>query len=274
MATNANESVPTSAEVSESLASHNSASAASVSLTMLSNATENASLQPDTAAESKEPRQFWAIRRCEGLNAPAIFSDWGDCAVYVNPRENDGAVVEFKSFPTIIEAVSYAFGTSAITEQQDSQSLPGPMMTESCMSGDPACPKETSGVATSSGTSISTSGAHTKDDSHQNERSTSWNSEGPLSTEDPEASETQTTQSVPAVTPTEMDMDKGTEDGPRMGGRNYRRSVNTTYSSGEDEPVEESTGKEPVEPSEDDVLCGRGVSGYHRSARGRGIHMT
>lgn len=295
------------------------------SLSMLLDATAAATASGTTnTCEAKRPNitQFWAIRRCEGLLSPAIFSNWEDCSVYVDPTDNDGSAVEFKSFPTTQEATAYAFGNdeavmddaqanhppqlqqfpqhplflttttptfaTAIGVTNSSLEMAGKTAMRSTLSGTVSAAAASTNKITTTITPI----ARTKSSSHI--KTESNNPEGPPWThrnrknsahhhyhhhhhhsleefdDDEDNDDDEKDQTGPVVTPTEMDMmDDGTKsmmmDGDgmmvmmRMGGRNYRRSVNTTYSSGEDEPVEESAGKDPVDPSDDDVLCGRGV---------------
>jgi len=59
---------------------------------------------------------FYAIRKCDTLERPAIFSSWKDCAVHVN-GENCG--LEYKRFETSVEASNYAF-------QEEKQSATNP----------------------------------------------------------------------------------------------------------------------------------------------------
>ncbi|CAJ1937714.1 unnamed protein product [Cylindrotheca closterium] len=304
-------------------------------LSILSNATAsvaaNGTLQQRRRQHQQQPpeppqksasrtRQFWAIRRCEGLHSPAIFSNWEDCSVYVDPMENDGSVVEFKSFPTIQEAGAYAFGkdeksggvegrTKYASQQEQSQQqssssssssrpLPNtavsPAAPISRHSVAATMPNTMSGTAASSTTNKKTTtitpiaqskaNNNSSNNNNSNEDAAEWNGSLALTSSDDDDNENenennnnnhneQAQTTPPAVTPTEMDtmdggdatttMDGTSADGMR-GGRNYRRSVNTTYSSGEDEPVEESAGKDPVEPSSDDVLCGRGgLTNHH-----------
>mmetsp|Transcript_38707 Transcript_38707/g.93577 ORF Transcript_38707/g.93577 Transcript_38707/m.93577 type:complete len:223 (-) Transcript_38707:1476-2144(-) len=128
MTTTANASGSLSAvESSSSNANHNMnhpSAPPTAFLSMLSNATVSVATRNNGATTlpheqdintrrktaTQSPQLFWAIRQCEGLHSPAIFSNWEDCSVYVDPMENDGSVVEFKSFPTIQEANAYAFG--------------------------------------------------------------------------------------------------------------------------------------------------------------------
>lgn len=300
MTTNASGSV----SAVDSTNKHHSALA---SLSMLSNATVSVSTtanQPHDTATAPTPKpkpkpkprkisQFWAIRQCEGLHSPAIFSNWEDCSGYVDPMENDGSVIEFKSFPTVQEATAYAFGASATVPTEnggaDHTNVPFSAQTnEQTQRSQPQSPPLPTTVTPASGTTnhflvevdktAALSGtadfASNKITSNAisplKSRANSNNSEGSTSTWNnakvaaDETTSSSNAQNVPAVTPTEMDVIDGKSssdgsDGGARGGRNYRRSVNTTYSSGEDEPVEESTGKDPVAPSDDDVLCGRGV---------------
>ena len=50
---------------------------------------------------------YYAVRHCDALKSPAIFTCFEDCQLYVDPDENDGNVVDYKSFETIPEAVGY-----------------------------------------------------------------------------------------------------------------------------------------------------------------------
>ena len=49
---------------------------------------------------------YYAVRDCDALKSPAIFTCWEDCQFYLDPDENDGNV-DYKSFETIAEAVGY-----------------------------------------------------------------------------------------------------------------------------------------------------------------------
>jgi hypothetical protein len=57
---------------------------------------------------AKPQHEYFAIRKCDSLKAPAIFFAWEDCEFYVEEAENDG-VVEFKGFDLILDATEWIF---------------------------------------------------------------------------------------------------------------------------------------------------------------------
>jgi hypothetical protein len=57
--------------------------------------------------ESSAPSKYYAIRRCDSLQSPAIFSAWDDCSFYIDANENE--TVDFRAHDTLIKALSYAF---------------------------------------------------------------------------------------------------------------------------------------------------------------------
>jgi hypothetical protein len=62
----------------------------------------------EPASDKKPPakRQFYAIRKCDSLKAPAIFLHWDDCCFYVDNEENDGRV-DYQTFDVITDAFKY-----------------------------------------------------------------------------------------------------------------------------------------------------------------------
>jgi hypothetical protein len=48
---------------------------------------------------------FWAIRQCDSLRLPAIFTDWEDCSFHVDASKSDGTVAQYKDFHTMGDAV-------------------------------------------------------------------------------------------------------------------------------------------------------------------------
>jgi hypothetical protein len=52
--------------------------------------------------------QYFVVRHCDSLQAPAIFSAPEDCSFYIDASENDSNV-EYRSFKTLYTAISYAF---------------------------------------------------------------------------------------------------------------------------------------------------------------------
>jgi hypothetical protein len=63
----------------------------------------------DPASSDRKPAakpQFYAVRKCDALRAPAIFFHWDDCRFYVNVKENDDPV-EYKSFDMLADAARY-----------------------------------------------------------------------------------------------------------------------------------------------------------------------
>jgi Helicase associated domain len=54
-------------------------------------------------------QQFYAIRRCYALKAPAVFLNYDDCSLYIEQDENDETVVEYKRFDIMAEAMDYIY---------------------------------------------------------------------------------------------------------------------------------------------------------------------
>ena len=59
-----------------------------------------------TKNNTPKRQHYYAILKCDSLNSPAIFSDWGDCQFYVEEENNDEMAI-YKIFDTLGEAVLY-----------------------------------------------------------------------------------------------------------------------------------------------------------------------
>jgi hypothetical protein len=59
-------------------------------------------------AATPKGQRFWAIRKCDSLKSPAIFTDWDDCSFYVDQSEND-CKLAYKEFDSGLEALNYLF---------------------------------------------------------------------------------------------------------------------------------------------------------------------
>jgi hypothetical protein len=55
---------------------------------------------------SKPQHEYYAIRTCDSLKAPAIFFSWEDCCFYIDQEENEGKV-DYKGFNFILDAVKW-----------------------------------------------------------------------------------------------------------------------------------------------------------------------
>jgi hypothetical protein len=68
-------------------------------------------MTPSIPMLSGSTKRYWAIRQCDSLKSPAIFSNWEDCNFYLDAREND-VQVDYRRFDDIDGAVAYAFKTT------------------------------------------------------------------------------------------------------------------------------------------------------------------
>jgi hypothetical protein len=68
----------------------------------------NNDLDPAFSEDTKLPakRQFYAVRKCDSLRAPAIFLHWDDCCFYVDSKENVGPL-DYQSFDSMDDAARY-----------------------------------------------------------------------------------------------------------------------------------------------------------------------
>jgi hypothetical protein len=82
------------------------------------------------SSDTKPParRQYYAVRKCDSLRAPAIFLHWDDCSFYVehtilslvaNEESKDEAQAEYQSFDQIAEAMEYISSSDSMAGQDD-----------------------------------------------------------------------------------------------------------------------------------------------------------
>ena len=69
----------------------------------------------ESDSKPKATQYYYAIRKCDSLQAPAIFMALDDCNLYLDQREND-VTVEAKRFLTMKDAVEYVEGTEETGE--------------------------------------------------------------------------------------------------------------------------------------------------------------
>ena len=72
---------------------------------------------------------YYAVRHCDALKSPAIFTCFEDCQLYVDPDENDGNVVDYRSFETIPEAVRYILESPILLQALRKMSARKPLST-------------------------------------------------------------------------------------------------------------------------------------------------
>ena len=69
---------------------------------------------PNNNNDTNKQQYYWAIRQCDSLKSPAIFSNWEDCSFYLDASEND-VQVDYRKFNDMEGAVAYAFKNHTTT---------------------------------------------------------------------------------------------------------------------------------------------------------------
>jgi hypothetical protein len=81
---------------------------------------------PAPAITPRRSIQYYAIRQCDSLDAPAVFLSWKDCNFYLEDDDTNTGPVEYETFQGMLEAVNYIheYQVKRPSDEQDKPSPP------------------------------------------------------------------------------------------------------------------------------------------------------